>query len=129
MNAAAVDTGAALAHTGPGWGALLWFLLIVAAIPMLLWLFKRTPLGGAGLGSGAARSLGQLALSAQQKVVTVEVGQGDERRWLVLGVTPHSITTLHSMAPQGDLPAAGAAATAAPGFAALLNTLRPPRQP
>jgi len=113
---------------GPGWGSLLWFLLIIAAIPLVLWLLKRTPMGGAGLPGGAARSVGQLALSTQHKVVTIEVGQGADRRWLVLGVTPHNITTLHSMAPQGDAANNGAPAASPPGFAALLNALRPTKQ-
>ena len=30
--------------------------------------------------------------------------QGDERKWLVLGVTPAGINTLHTMPPQGDVP-------------------------
>ena len=41
-----------------------------------------------------------LPLSTSQRIVTVEIGSGDERRWLVLGVTPTAITTLHTMAPQ-----------------------------
>lgn len=129
MNAAAVDASTSAASVGPGWGSLLWFLLIIAAIPLVLWMLKRTPMGGAGAAGGAARTVGQLALSAQHKVVTIEVGQGTDRRWLVLGVTPQSISTLHSMAPQGDAPPAGTGTSAPPGFAALLNTLRPPKQP
>jgi flagellar protein FliO/FliZ len=63
-----------------------------------------------------------LSLSPSQRVVTIEVGQGEERRWLVLGVTPSSINTLHSMAPQGDAPLA--VPGAAPAFAQLLAGLR-----
>jgi flagellar protein FliO/FliZ len=129
MNAAVTNAAA-----GPGWGSLLWFLLVIAAIPLLLWVLKRTPMGGAGVAGGAARNVGQLALSAQHKVITIEVGHGADRRWLVLGVTPQHITTLHSMAPQGDAPVPGTpSVAAASGFAGVLNALRqrdtPPRQP
>ncbi len=54
--------------------------------------------------------------------MTIEVGQGADRRWLVLGVTPGSITTLHTMAPQADMPAAPQ-----PGFAQLLGAPAKPQ--
>ena len=108
-----------------GLNSLLWFIAIIAMIPVALWLLKRTPMGGAG-GHGFLRSVAALPLSTNQRIVTIEVGHGDERRWLVLGVTPHNITTLHTMAPQGDLPpAAGVPAVpAVPAFAQLLGRLR-----
>ena len=104
-----------------GLSALLWFVAIVAMIPVALWLLKRTPMGGAASG-GLMRSVAALPLSASQRIVTVEVGQGAARRWLVLGVTAQSITTLHTMEPQPDAPAA--AAPAIPAFAQLLGRLR-----
>ncbi len=101
---------------GPAVTSLLWFVAVVALIPLALWLLKRTPMGGAP-SSALMRCVAVLPLSNSQRVVTVEVGSGDERRWLVLGVTPQSISTLHSMPPQGDAPVAPAPATA---FAQLL---------
>lgn len=120
-------------------GPLLAFGLIVALIPLSLWLLKRSPLGarlgvaGAALpGHGAGpqpRLLGSLALAPGQRVVTVEVGDGDARRWLVLGVSTAGIRTLHTLAPgaepaspaqgQGQGPAAPATGLAG-GFAQLL---------
>ncbi len=100
--------------------SLLWFLAILAAIPLALWLLKRTPAGGAG-GGTLMKHVAVLPLSASQRIVTVEVGAGEERRWLVLGVTPSSITTLHSMAPVEG--AAAPAAPAGPAFAGLLAKL------
>jgi len=94
------------------------FVLILALIPAALWLLKRTPMGGAG-ANGLMRVVGALPLSPSQRLVTVEVGSGDERRWLVLGVSPGSIATLHEMAPQAEPPATGAPAL--PGFAQLLQ--------
>ena len=102
-------------------GSLLWFVVIVAMIPLALWLLKRTPMGATATG-GVLRSVATLPLSASQRIVTVEVGQGDDRRWLVLGVTPNSINTLYSIAPHDEPPAASPAAAA--GFAQLLGKLR-----
>jgi flagellar protein FliO/FliZ len=109
-----------------GFTSLLWFLAIIVMIPVALWLLKRTPLGGAG-GFGAAagpaglRAVDTLSLSPSQRIVTIEVGHGDQRQWLVLGVTAQTITPLHSMAPQSD---ATPAATPVPAFAQLLSRLR-----
>ena len=102
-----------------GLTSLLWFIAIIAMIPLALWLLKRTPMGGAA-SAGVLRSIAVLPLSASQRIVTVEVGQGDARHWLVLGVTAQSITTLHTMAPQPEPPATG---PAAPAFAQLLGKL------
>ena len=107
-----------------GLSSLLWFCAILALIPVSLWLLKRTPMGGGTSGNDMMRSIAALPLSASQRIVTVEVGSGDERRWLVLGVTPSSITTLHTMAPQdAAAPLPGAVAPAA-GFAQMLARLR-----
>ena len=105
-----------------GLSSLLWFCAIVAAIPLTLWFLKRTPLGGAG-GAGVMKSVAMLPLSTSQRIVTVEIGSGDDRRWLVLGVTPGSITTLHTMAPQeASVPCAPGPVH--PAFAQILGRFR-----
>jgi flagellar protein FliO/FliZ len=108
-------------------GPLAAFVLIVALIPAALWLLKRTPLGGAGTG-GVMRVVAALPLSPSQRLVTVEVGNGDDRRWLVLGVTPAGIQTLHTLAPQAELPVA-AGRSALPKFAQLLQRQRAAADP
>jgi flagellar protein FliO/FliZ len=100
---------------------LLWFAAIVVAIPVVLWLLKRTPVGTAA-SQGGLRSVATLALSPNQRIVTVEVGSGDGRRWLVLGVTPQHITALHEMAPLADAEPGEAAMSP---FAGALARLRP----
>ncbi|MBV9891196.1 MAG: flagellar biosynthetic protein FliO [Rhizobacter sp.] len=102
-----------------GLSSVLWFCAIVALIPVSLWFLKRTPLGG-GAGAGVMKSVAMLPLSTSQRIVTVEVGSGDERRWLVLGVTPASITTLHTMAPQ-EIASAPAPGAVHPAFAQILG--------
>ena len=105
------------------WSSLLWFIAVIALIPVALWLLKRSPLVGGGLvRPGAPRAVAVMPLSAQQKLVTVEVGQGDDRLWLVLGVSAQGIRTLHTMVPQGDAPDAPPPPAAA--FAQLLSRLR-----
>jgi flagellar protein FliO/FliZ len=107
---------------------LLWFIAIVAAIPLVLWLLKRTPLGGAATsGAHPMRTVASLAISPSQRILTVEVGHADDRRWLLLGVSPQSISTLYMMLPQDEaaaaLAAAGDAGSTRPGFARLLRSL------
>ncbi len=108
------------------WTSLLWFAAIIVMIPMALWLLKRTPLGGSASGS-TMRSIAALPLSSSQRILTIEVGQGDQRRWLVLGVTPHSITTLHTMEPAIDATAPSTpTGVVASSFAQVLGRLRSP---
>ncbi len=82
----------------------MWFALVIVAIPLVLWMVKQSPLGRLhGLkpqaGDCPMKPLSSLSLSPSQKLVTIEVGSGAHRRWLVLGVTPGSITALHQIDP------------------------------
>jgi flagellar protein FliO/FliZ len=104
----------------PGLSSLFWFLAVIALIPLALWFLKRSPVGRLA-GSGSMRQVASLALSASQRIVTVEVGTGDSRCWLVLGVTPASINTLHTMRPHDEAPPMPAPGTA---FAQLLSRLQ-----
>lgn len=79
----------------------LWFIAIIALIPVALWLLKRTPMGGAA-AAGVLRVVAQLPMAPNQRLLVVEVGQGDDRRWLVLGATAQNISTLHVMPPQAE---------------------------
>jgi flagellar protein FliO/FliZ len=106
--------------------SLLWFLAVIALIPVALWLLKRTPMGGAGAGvAGCPRPVSVMPVSAQHKLVTVEVGQGEDRLWLVLGVSPQGIRTLHTMTPQADAQG-GPQPPPAAAFAQLLGRMRKP---
>ena len=105
--------------------SLLWFIAILALIPATLWFVKRTPLGGGG-GGGVMKSIASLPLSTSQRIVTVEVGNGEDRRWLVLGITPSSITTLHTMAAQTVESTPRGAGEVPPGFAQILGRFRRP---
>jgi flagellar protein FliO/FliZ len=110
--------------------SLIWFVVIICLIPLALWLLKRTPMGGSASG-GMMRTIAALPISANQRIVTVEVGQGEHRRWLVLGVTAQTITTLHTMEPQGDgatVGVVGGSSMPQTPFAQMLSRLRNDRK-
>jgi flagellar protein FliO/FliZ len=102
------------------------FVLILALIPAALWLLKRTPMGAAA-SNGPMRLVASLPLAPNQRLLTVEVGTGDDRRWLVLGVTPAGINTLHTLPPQAEPLAT--APTGLPRFADLLQRQRNAQAP
>lgn len=111
-------------------GPLAAFAAVLAAIPLLLWLLRRSPWGarlrGGGPGAPApARLVGSLAVGPQHRVLTLEVGEGAQRRWLLVGLTPQGLNTLHTLeAPPAEAlaapPESAPAAPTSPGFAALL---------
>jgi len=100
----------------------IWFVLILCLIPAVLWLLKRTPLGGSA-ATGVMRLVAQLPISPNQRLITVEVGQGDDRRWLVLGVTGAQINTLYTMAPQAEAEGKTAATTPSATVASFASML------
>jgi flagellar protein FliO/FliZ len=109
-----------------GFVSVLWFLGVIALIPVALWLLKRSPVMGLGQHkAGTPRTVALLPLASQHKLVTVEVGQGEDRLWLVLGISPQGIRTLHTMLPQADADV-GAAPPPAATFQHLLSRLRRP---
>lgn len=97
----------------------IWFLGIVALIPLTLWALKRSGLANGTVGATQAliKPVNQLSLGPGQRLVTVEVGTGEDRKWLVLGVTAQNIHTLHTMAPQ-TMPSGD---SATPSFTNLLR--------
>jgi flagellar protein FliO/FliZ len=78
------------------WFPIVLLLLVLGLLPLALkWLQRRV----AGLNTatvGANRIVSAVGVGPQQRVVTVEVGPQNNRTWLTLGVTPQTITCLHS---------------------------------
>jgi flagellar protein FliO/FliZ len=72
---------------------LLAFVLVIALIPVALWLMKRAGVGGMQT-AGVMRPVAQLSLGASQRVSIVEITVGAERHWLVLGVTGERVSQL-----------------------------------
>ncbi|HSI52089.1 MAG TPA: flagellar biosynthetic protein FliO [Ideonella sp.] len=79
------------------------FGAVVAMIPLALWLMRRSGIGGAGT-PGLLRNVGSLSLSPSQRVVVVELMQGANARWLVVGVSPDRITTLTTLDAPDEVP-------------------------
>ena len=104
--------------------ALLLLALMVGIAFALKWARGRVPglAGVAGQQGPALRVLSSLSLGPQQRVVTVQVGDGADRICLVLGVAAGSVTALHQMPLPAEPPAAPLDPSApASGFAARLN--------
>ena len=87
------------------WPTLMLVVLFVAAMAVLPWVVRRLQqknmlslggLRGARAGNGVtSRVLSTVALGPQQRVVTVQVGEGDQSVRLVLGVTAQNMQCLH----------------------------------
>jgi flagellar protein FliO/FliZ len=97
---------------------LLAFLLVIAMIPVALWMMKRAGIGGAAPAGSVLRPVAQLGLGASQRISVVEIAVGTERHWLVLGVTGERVTQLASY-PAPDV----AATPSAPAHTAAVNQL------
>ncbi len=104
--------------------SLLWvagFVLLLALVPMgIKWVQSRAGSGAAVSGAGS-RVLSAVAVGPQQRVVTVEVGPGDARICLVLGVTQQSISCLHTFPGGSARPATAMAVDAGPASHGPLN--------
>jgi len=70
-------------------------LLVLAAIVLVAWLLKRV--NATQLGSGnLLKILGSVAIGQRERIVLVEV----KDTWLVVGVAPGQIRTLHTLQKQ-----------------------------
>ncbi len=76
--------------------AMLALLLIVGLLFGTAWLARKVS-GGKSFGQGNLKVLGGVALGPRERLVLVEAGD----TWLVIGMVPGQIRTLHRM-PKGD---------------------------
>ena len=108
------------------WPTLILVVLFVAAMLALPWLVRRLQHKnllprGMGMARGAApltsQVLGSLSIGPQQRVVTVQVGEGHDAVRLVLGVTAQQIQCLHVLqAHAGQAQAANEYVAKPPSF-------------
>lgn len=76
-------------------------LFILALFIGAAWLARRLGVGNAlAAGKGPMKVVGGLAISPREKILLVEI----EETWLVVGVSPGQMRTLHTL-PKGTLPA------------------------
>ncbi|MDD2740864.1 MAG: flagellar biosynthetic protein FliO [Rhodocyclaceae bacterium] len=86
-------------------------ILIIGLLMATAWLARKVS-GGKGFGHGGMKVIGGVALGPREKLVLVEVGD----TWLVIGLVPGQIRTLHQL-PKGsdfDLAQASSANTDIP---------------
>ena len=98
--------------------SLLALVVMIGALVMLPWLLKRwqqrlqARQGSSGM---SAQVLASVVVGPNQRVVTVEVGQGASKTCLVLGVTQQNIHCLHVLGQP-----AGSAVAQSPSFSAAM---------
>jgi flagellar protein FliO/FliZ len=115
---------ASVVNTGGVVQIIVSLLLVLAAIIAVAWLLKRSNLTRQGTGN-LLRILGGVSVGQRERVVLVEVLDS----WLVVGVGPGQIRTLHVLEkpldyPQsGDVPEQNAAANR---FSAILGSVLKP---
>ena len=98
-------------------------LMVFAAWAMQRW---RKHLPGLPLQAGPAlKVLNSVSLGPQQRVVTLQVGQGADAHCLGLGAAPGGINALHSLPLPTDLPQPSS--ETATGFAARLAQFKAPK--
>lgn len=109
------------AGTGVAAGTYLQAGLALALIVGLLfgtaWLLRKVS-GGKGFGHGDMKIVGGVALGPRERIVLVEVGED----WLVIGIVPGQIRTLHRLPKGSALPDAPDSSTERP-FAQWLKTV------
>ncbi|CAB0151045.1 Flagellar protein FliO [Pseudidiomarina piscicola] len=90
--APALELSSGLAMFGQVAGVL---ILIVAVIFICGWLFRKLALSPQG-AHRVAKVVSTTHLGAKERLLVVEI----DDKWIVLGVTPQSISKVHEMAPQ-----------------------------
>ena len=81
--------------------------LVLLAIVASAWLLRRFSPGQVGAG-GAIKVIGGVALGPKERLVLVEIGE----TWLVLGVAPGQVNTLHTLPKPEGVSASGEATPA-----------------
>lgn len=98
LQALAADAPAPGVSTGSYLQAALALALIVGLLMGAAWLARKLS-GGKVFGQGGMKIIGGVALGPRERLVLVEVGD----TWLVIGIVPGQIRTLHQL-PKGKEP-------------------------
>lgn len=96
LQSLAADAPAPGISSGSYLQAALALILIIGLLMATAWLARKVS-GGKGFGQGGMKVIGGVALGPREKLVLVEVGD----TWLVIGLVPGQIRTLHQL-PKGS---------------------------
>jgi flagellar protein FliO/FliZ len=91
---------------------------VLALVGAVAWLLKRFS-GLRGTGPGVIRIVAGAAVGQRERIVLVEVGE----TWLLVGVAPGQVRTLHTMARTAAAIAPAAPTPADAGFATWLRRM------
>lgn len=114
----AAETSAPGVSSGAFVQAMLALALIVALLVATAWLARKLS-GGKGFGQGGMKVIGGVGLGPRERIVLVEVGD----TWLVVGIVPGQIRTLHTLPKGTPLPVQDAAAGTERPFAQWLKQI------
>ncbi len=95
----AADSAPAGINTGTYLQASLALAVVVAVLIGTAWLARKVS-GGKGFGQGGMKMIGGIALGPRERIVLVEIGDD----WLVIGLIPGQIRTLHKLPKGSALP-------------------------
>lgn len=118
MSIAQSDLPGAALSAGSVAQVIVGLVLVLALIGAVAWLLKRLSAFRAP-GAGLIRVLAGAAVGQRERIVLVEVGE----TWLLVGVAPGQVTTLHSMSKMESAlqPGAPTPASAGASFASWLS--------
>lgn len=86
--------------SGAMWQTVFGLLFILGLLFAAAWLLRKFNGGHAFGGNGPLKIVGGLVIGARERIVLVEVGD----TWLIVGIAPGLIETLHTM-PKGEVSA------------------------
>lgn len=114
----AAETATPAVSTGTYLQAALALALIVCLLLGTAWLARKVS-GGKGFGQGGMKIVGGVALGPRERIVLLEIG--DE--WLVIGIVPGQIRTLHRLQKGAAIPADAIAASVDKPFTQWLQSV------
>lgn len=83
------------------WQALFGLIAVLALIAVAAWIVRRLP-ATRSFSHGPLKVISGIALGTRERIVLIEV----EDTWLVVGMSPGQMRTLHTL-PKGELPSDG----------------------
>jgi len=119
----AATPGASALSAGSMIQVVLGLAVVLAMVLAAAWLLKRFSAVPGG-GSGLIRIIGGAPVGQRERVILVEIAG----TWLVLGVAPGAVRTLHTMPKSEFAPMAQVAAAADIGFAGWLRRIMDERK-